>query len=133
MDPGLRRAIWQRAGNRCEYCHLPSELDVLPFQIDHVRALKHGGQTTADNLALSCLACNAYKGSNISGVDPVSGSMVGLFDPRREAWKENFRWNGARLAGLNPTARATIEVLRINAPRRVEHRRLLIELGLFDG
>ena len=29
-------------------------------------------------------------------------------------------------------ARATIELLRINDPERVEHRRMLLELGLFS-
>jgi hypothetical protein len=33
---------------------LPQFLDILPFQIDHVIAIKHHGPTTSDNLALCC-------------------------------------------------------------------------------
>jgi hypothetical protein len=31
---------------------MPQDLDVQPFQLDHIRAQKHSGRTTAANLAL---------------------------------------------------------------------------------
>ncbi|WP_408103981.1 HNH endonuclease [Tolypothrix campylonemoides] len=31
-------------------------------------AVKHGGETTAENLALSCLSCNRYKGSDFATI-----------------------------------------------------------------
>jgi len=34
VNARLVRELWQRAGDHCEYCHLPSDLHPLPFQID---------------------------------------------------------------------------------------------------
>jgi hypothetical protein len=130
MATGLRQQVSKRASGRCEYCRLPQELDALPFQLDHIRAIKHGGLTTLDNLALSCFSCNAHKGTNLSGIDPQTDKAELLFNPRQDSWPEHFRWDGPRLLGLTPTGRATIEVLSINEPPRLEHRRLLIAAGL---
>jgi len=57
MPPSRRQQVWDRAGRCCEYCQMPQEFDVLPFQLDHIRAQKHGGPTTIANLALACLPC----------------------------------------------------------------------------
>jgi hypothetical protein len=43
MNDALKRIVWDRAENTCEYCRLPQWLDVLPFQIDHVIAEQHHG------------------------------------------------------------------------------------------
>ena len=41
----------------CEYCRMPeSNYLTVPFPIDHIIARQHGGSTTLDNLALSCLS-----------------------------------------------------------------------------
>lgn len=69
MDDALREFVVQRASRRCEYCRMPQEYDVLPFQIDHIISLKHRGSSEAANLALSCYNCNAHKGPNIAGID----------------------------------------------------------------
>jgi hypothetical protein len=101
------------------------------FPIDHVIARQHRGKTTYRNLCLSYLRCNAFKGPNLSGIDPVTGALVRLFNPREDDWREHFRWRGARLLGLTPVGRATIRVLNINDPRSLGVRRALIEEGLF--
>src|SRR5258708_1898655 len=67
MDAQLRQLVWQRASSRCEDCRVPADVALLPFQIDHIIAEKHGGLTVADNLALSCERCNSHKGPNIAG------------------------------------------------------------------
>jgi hypothetical protein len=36
MNEALKRLVWDRAENTCEYCRLPQWLDALPFQLDHV-------------------------------------------------------------------------------------------------
>ncbi|MGH7120367.1 MAG: HNH endonuclease [Acetobacteraceae bacterium] len=54
MEAELVRLIWQRAGDRCEYCRLPQAHSNLTFEIDHIIAQKHGWPTTPANLALSC-------------------------------------------------------------------------------
>jgi HNH endonuclease len=123
--------VWDRAGRACEYCGLPQWLDLLPFQIDHIIAEKHHGPTEAENLALSCLNDNLHKGANIAGLDSETGALTRLFHPRQDIWNEHFAWVGTELMGRTAVGRTTIDVLAINMPERVEHRRLLQRAGLF--
>jgi len=131
MDHELKVAVRQRAGERCEYCHLPAVFFEAPGQIDHIIPQKHGGPTASDNLAFSCFFCNSYKGPNLSGIDPVSGEIARLFHPRRDVWAEHFAWNGATLVGHTGVGRATIEVLSINHPFHLALRKALMEEGAF--
>lgn len=130
MTEGLREQVAKRARGHCEYCRLPEERSVLPFEIEHIIAQKHGGQTIPENLAYACRYCNAYKGANIAGIDPATREVVPLFHPRRDRWRLHFRWNGPVLVGLTPAARATLEVLRINHPEMLALRRSLMAEGV---
>ena len=130
MDENLRRQVWERAGDRCEYCHLPQSLSVSPFQIDHIIAVKHHGAALLENLALSCFYCNSFKGSNLAGFDLETRSVVRLFHPRQDNWHEHFYWQGALLLAHTAIGRVTIDVLDINTPLRLEHRQLLVNVGL---
>ena len=58
MVAALEQEIWQRAHGLCEYCQMPLVHQRVPFQIDHIIAEQHGGQTVPENLALSCLRWN---------------------------------------------------------------------------
>lgn len=131
MKQELIQLVWQRAGERCEYCHFPASVAWLPFQIDHIIAEKHGGPTEEGNLALSCYYCNSYKGPNIAGIDPEGNSDVAvqLFHPRKDVWAGHFTWRGSVLIGRTPTARATIAVLRVNESEAVEVRAMLLRAG----
>jgi hypothetical protein len=131
MAKSRRQVVKERAGDCCEYCQMPQAYDVRTFQVDHVRSRKHRGRTSLANLAYSCLPCNAHKGSDASAYDHQSDQLVSLFDPRTQDWDEHFYWDGANLIGQTAIGRATIALLRINEPDRVEHRRLLIAAGLF--
>jgi hypothetical protein len=132
MRRPVRRFVRHRAGQRCEYCRLhESDQPLLPFHLEHIVAKKHHGSNAPANLAWACLECNVAKSSNLSGRDPITGRVVRLFNPRRQRWHRHFAWDGARLAGLTPSGRATIDVLDINARHRVELRELLIVAGVF--
>lgn len=131
MNVRLERLVWRRAQRTCEYCRLPQEYDELPFQIDHILARKHGGLTTAQNLALACFPCNNHKGPNIAGRDPLTERIVRLFHPRRHSWRQHFLWDGPFLEGRTAIGRATIAVLEINLPHRVNLRLALIEENVF--
>jgi hypothetical protein len=48
----MRAAVVARAGQRCEYCHLPTRGQVATFPVDHLIARNEGGLTALDNLAL---------------------------------------------------------------------------------
>jgi hypothetical protein len=122
----LQEDVWRRAQGRCEYCQFPSRYTRVPFQIDHIIAEKHRGQTTLDNLALACFFCNSYKGPNVGGLDPKTGELTRLFDPRRDNWHEHFWWSGAMLEALTAVGRTTIDVLRINDPDAVAVRKSLL-------
>jgi hypothetical protein len=132
MRQALINLVWQRAGNRCEYCHLSiHQMPDLAFEIDHIRAIKHRGPTQAGNLCLACFACNNHKGANLSGYDPVGKQVVTLFNPRRHKWAKHFRWDGPVLVGLTPIGRVTVIVLEINLDYRVDLRQGLIDEGVF--
>lgn len=105
------------------------DISLLPFEIDHIIAEKHGGPTTAQNLALSCERCNSHKGPNIAGY--FQGNHVPLFNPRKDRWSDHFRWDGPVLAALTPVGRVTFDVLAINLPNRIALRAALIEEGIF--
>ena len=80
MKVRLERLIWRRAHHRCEYCQMLQDYDDLPFQIDHIIARKHGGLTTAQNLALACFLCNNHRGQTsldaILAPDGLSASFI---------------------------------------------------------
>ena len=131
MNEALRELVRARAGNRCEYCRLPqSALPFATFHVEHVVARQHGGADVAENLALSCDRCNAFKGTNLTGIDPEARSVVQLFNPRAHAWSDHFRQIGFEIAGLTDVGRTTVRLLNMNARRRVQLREALkIELA----
>ena len=59
----VRKLVIERASGRCEYCLIHQDFSIYTHEVDHIIAVKHGGETIADNLALSCLSCNRHKGS----------------------------------------------------------------------
>jgi hypothetical protein len=119
----IRAFVQARARGYCEYCGLPQDLTPLvAFHVEHVVPRKHGGGDEPENLALSCFHCNLHKGSNLTGIDPVTGAVVPLFDPRRQTWVEHLAFEDAVVVGLTPVGRATVHVMRMNAPSRTELR-----------
>ena len=130
MNRDIAQAVREEAGERCEYCLTPQSALPLPFQIDHIVAEKHGGQTVSGNLALACPHCNRHKGPNIAGLDPHSGQLVRLFHPRTDLWAEHFEFAGPRILGRTAIGRATVHVLAMNTDDRLLLRlELLKESG----
>lgn len=133
MDAKLEAEVRRRAGYRCEYCQIPESLFDVRHEIDHIIAQQHHGPTTPSNLALCCGRCNLHKGPNVAGVDPATGLIVRLFNPREDRWAEHFLWNGAVLEGTTPIGRTAIDVLAINQPGRVATRRIFLQRGEIGG
>ena len=125
----LRRLIFERAEGRCEYCRIPHNVTFMPQEIDHIYAEKHGGETTADNLCLSCYHCNRHKGSDLASLDAESEAIIRLFHPRRHIWIEHFSEIEGEIVGLTMIGRVTVQLLQMNGDERVEERRRLIVLG----
>ena len=131
MKPSFKRRVWLRANGVCEYCRMPSEFYLAPYQIDHIIAEQHGGKTTLTNTALACYHCNLHKGPNIAGRDSTSGRTTRLFHPRNDRWTDHFRWQGTKLIGRTAIGRTTIHVLDMNHPAYVLVRQALMDAGLF--
>jgi hypothetical protein len=123
MDAKTATLVRDRAGDRCEYCRL-HQSDSLFFRhhLEHIRPRKHGGTDVAENLALACHHCNLHKGPNLTGVDPESSQVVELFNPRAQEWKTHFEQRGVHIVGLTPVGRASVRVLSMNAPGRLQLR-----------
>lgn len=130
MDSVASDVVRQRAGHRCEYCHVPQQASALRFHIEHIAARQHGGSDDDANLALACPECNFQKGTNLSGMDPDSGALTPLFHPRRDSWEDHFARVGARIVGKTPVGRTTIWLLEMNTGDRLRWREMLIRAGL---
>lgn len=126
----LRRTVLERAAGCCEYCRLHQSFVASAHQVDHVIAEKHGGPTTLQNLALSCMTCNLRKASDVASFDPETGDLVPLFNPRTQTWLEHFNLDGPRFVGLTAIGRTTVEFLQLNSFERVIERTELIEAGV---
>jgi hypothetical protein len=90
--------------------------------IDHIISKQHGGNDDLSVLALACWYCNTHKGSNLSAIDPETGRVVSLYNPRLERWCDHFSREGARIVGLTPEGRATARLLGMNRVARIEYR-----------
>lgn len=90
-----------------------------------------GGDDSFANLALCCGRCNRHKGPNLSSLDPVTGQMTRLYNPRIDAWAEHFRVEAAQIIGNSAIGRATILALAINHAEEIAVREEMIEAGLW--
>jgi hypothetical protein len=127
----LRRLVIERANNRCEYCLYPQAGSLLAFEFEHIIAEKHGGSTTADNLAFACPYCNRFKGSDLGSLDAETRKLTPFFDPRTQQWTDHFRLDGAAIMPLTPEGRVTVHILQLNHPDRIAERRRLIRVGQY--
>lgn len=126
MDESIKQHVRSRAKGKCEYCQIPQEATPLAsHHIEHIVARQHGGNSDLSNLALACDRCNAFKGPNLTTLHPVSGKLVALFHPREQLWNEHFRIEFGGIIGTSETGEATVSLLKMNARRRVQLRRLI--------
>ena len=128
----LRRVVIERAKGKCEYCLVHQDDTPFTHPIDHIIAIRHGGQTVADNLALACLECNRNKGADLTTIDPLTGAITPLFHPRKQAWHEHFHLEGEQIVGLTAIGRATVILLRLNDPMRLMEREALMTIERYQ-
>lgn len=131
-DPTMVAEVRARAGDVCEYCQYPQMICRPTFHCDHCIPESAGGATELQNLAWSCPTCNGHKRAHSTGIDPLQGSEVLLFNPRRDRWDAHFRWSadGCRIDGQTPIGRATVERLRLNSDRWSGIRKIMAMLGM---
>lgn len=131
LAKAVRDRVAEAARHRCGYCLTAETVVGTPMEIDHIIPQSRGGPSTDENLWLACSLCNSHKADRIAAVDPVTGDIVMLFDPRRQAWREHFAWSedGESIAGLTPVGRATVVALNLNRPSLVRARREWVAAG----
>lgn len=127
LSESTRQAVHDRTEGRCEYCLMPDAAAYHAHQVDHIIAVQHGGADDLDNLALSCVRCNRYKGPNLGSIDPDTGDLVAFFHPRKQRWETHFRLSEGYITGLTPEGRVTERLLRFNDPERVLERLTWVE------
>jgi hypothetical protein len=118
----LRRLVFERADGRCEYCRICESDTFYGCQIDHIIAEKHNGETTENNLALTCTYCNRFKGTDIGSIAATTGEYVRFYNPRTDNWNDHFRFANYRILPLTPIGETTSAILRFNDPDRVLER-----------
>jgi hypothetical protein len=126
MDPVAQALVHHRAHERCEYCGISQANVAARFHVEHIIAKQHGGTDDPSNLALACDRCNAFKGPNLSAIDPTTGNIVTLFHPRTHLWHVHFNLENGLIVGVSDVGRATARLLNMNAHHRVQLR---IEIG----
>ena len=129
----LREQVYKRANGCCEYCLIPEMAVLFTHQVDHIIAEKHGGLTEAFNLALACVLCNKYKGSDIASIDVETDEVVRLFHPRRDVWKDHFVLSAGKIKPLSAIGRVTLNLLQCNRAERISERELLIQAGVLQN
>jgi hypothetical protein len=123
--------VQERAGLRCEYCRMHQALQGASFHVEHIQPRSRGGVTVVENLAWSCPSCNLHKSDRTEALDPESGALVPLFDPRSDGWTDHFAFVHHQIVGRTATGRATAHLLDLNHPRRVLIRQAEALFGLF--
>jgi hypothetical protein len=127
----VRIQVITRARESCEYCLVHADYAMLVHEVDHIIAQKHGGASTIRNLAYACAQCNRFKGSDLSSLDPKTGELVSLFNPRIHTWWEHFELDGPRIMPLYASGRATDRLLQLNQVDRLLLRKELIAAGRY--
>ncbi|PZD70253.1 hypothetical protein C1752_14866 [Acaryochloris thomasi RCC1774] len=121
----LRRQVKDQANYCCEYCLLPNDASFYPHEVDHIIARKHGGKTTAENLAYACWRCNRHKGTDLGSFDPETGNFSFLFNPRTQCWNDHFSRHNAQISSKTTEGRTTISLLKLNTHERIVERQRL--------
>jgi len=131
ISEASRQRVRETAHNRCGYCLSQQRYVMGQLEIEHIIPRARGGSDDESNLWIACSLCNRYKGSQVTGTDPLHGDAVVLFNPRMQVWSEHFRWSaeGADIHGITPTGRATVAALQLNNALAVEVRRNWILAG----
>ena len=128
-----RQIVATRANFVCEYCLIAEEDSYFRFQIEHIISRKHGGSSELQNLALACVFCNRYKGSDIATLKPNTDELVRLFDPRTNRWNDHFALNGSIIEPSTDTGEATARILQLNHPDRIMEREALSQCGRYPS
>jgi 5-methylcytosine-specific restriction endonuclease McrA len=127
----VRQQVRARAHDRCEYCQHPASYACAPFVCEHILPRVYGAGDTLPELAWACPACNSHKYAKTHALDPQTGRLVPLFNPRHQRWTRHFAWSEDFLTiiGRTATGRATVVALSLNRPELLNLRQALRAIG----
>src|SRR5688572_3141771 len=110
VSPSQRREIVRRANGCCEYCLSQARFSTQAFSVEHIFPRSRGGQSSLENLGLSCPGCNTHKYNKTHSPDPLALEVAPLFHPRQQKWTDHFMWSldYSKVVGITPTGRATV-------------------------
>ena len=128
----LRKQVAENAKFKCEYCLVPEFFLATTFHIDHIRSVKHGGQTSLKNLAYACPQCNRTKGSDIASYTD-NDEIIRFFNPRLDNWSDHFSmlFEG-EITHLSAIGEVTSRTFNFNMEDKVVLRKSLIEIGVYN-
>ncbi len=128
-----RQVVSTLANNTCEYCLITEEDAYFRFQVEHIISRKHGGSSELENLALACVFCNRYKGSDIASLIPETNKLIRFYNPRVDRWNEHFRLNGVVIEPLTEIGEATVRILQMNHDDQILERQVLSRRGRYPS
>jgi HNH endonuclease len=123
----VKKFVGERAHFQCEYCQTHQRDSFLPFQIDHIISLKHGGTSEIQNLALSCFPCNNEKGSDIGTILPDFEHFSRIYNPRKDIWRNHFDVFEHVFYSKTEIGAATLKLLKLNDLDRIIERKAVSE------
>ena len=85
------------------------------------------------DLVITYLPCNRHKGSDLTSIDPLTGVITPLFNPRSQIWLEHFQLEGGFILGLTTIGRTTVFLLQMNETSRLQLRQSLAAQGLYPN
>lgn len=131
VAPSRRQQIALEARHRCGYCLTQEIVSGVPLTIEHLIPKAAGGTDDPQNLWLSCRLCNEAKGMLTEAIDPQTGNVAPLFNPRTDLWAEHFTWDSSQtqIVGRTAQGRATAAALNLNSPFRMKARTLWVAAG----
>ena len=115
-DKRVTRSIYVM---RCGYCLLSEAEAGAELTYDHFQPQSRGGPDSSENLVYACHACNEFKGEYFGETEETR-----LLHPLRDDLTQHLREEpDGTLRGITPAGQRYIEVLRLNRPPLVLHRR----------
>lgn len=129
----LRKQVAKNADFKCEYCLTPEFFLATTFHVDHIRSVKHGGQTSLENLAYACPQCNRNKGSDIASY--TAGEQIKrFFNPRIDNWSDHFSmlFDG-EITHYSDIGEVTSRTFNFNQEDKMILRKSLIEIGVISS
>lgn len=123
--------VTAEARGQCGYCQTQIKVVGSVLVMEHIIPVAAGGKTEKANLWLACHPCNSHKGKKTEAIDPESGQIAPLSNPRTQRWSDHFAWSedGTIIVGQTSIGRATVIALKLNEEEVVKPRRRWVGVG----